>query len=132
GRGGQGRRDMVGGGLGERGDVERLAAPLRDLLRAIARTLAEGEVADFIDRALQRQLRDLPVDAATGRWLARAVAGESAGVAFGTLATSLANLAQRPRTADQLHWWLVPTARALRAGGRRFVAFLPRPHVRHR
>ena len=43
-----------------------------------------------------------------------------------TLATSLANLAARPRTAAQLHWWLERTARRLRAGGKRLVPFMLR------
>jgi uncharacterized membrane-anchored protein YjiN (DUF445 family) len=117
---------LVADWLRDPGHVERLAAPLRDLLRGLARTLGEDEVAGFIDRALQRQLRELPVDVATGRLLARAVTGESASVAFATVASSLANLAERPRTSDQLHWWLDRSARALRAGGRRFVPFVLR------
>ena len=120
---------LVADWLRDPGHVERLAAPLRDLLRGLARTLGEEEVAGFIDRALQRQLRDLAVDATTGRWLARAVTAESTGVAFGTVASSLANLAERPRTADQLHWWLDRSARALRAGGRRFVPFVLRRKI---
>ena len=106
--------------------VERLAAPLRDLLRAVARTLTEDEAAEFLDRALRRQLRELSVDAGAGRWLVRAVTSESAGMVFTTLATSLANLAEQPRTADQLHWWLDRSARALRAGGQRLVPFVLR------
>ena len=120
---------LVADWLRDPGHVERLAAPLRDLLRGLARTLGEEEVAGFIDRALQRQLRDLAVDATTGGWLARAVTAESTGVAFGTVASSLANLAERPRTADQLHWWLDRSARALRAGGRRFVPFVLRRKI---
>jgi uncharacterized membrane-anchored protein YjiN (DUF445 family) len=121
--------DLVTDWLRDPHHVERLAAPLRDLLRGLARTLGEDEVAQFIDRALQRQLRDLPVDAATGRWLARAVTAESTSVAFGTVAASLANLAERPRTADQLYWWLDRSARALREGGRRFVPFVLRRRI---
>src|SRR6476660_3653255 len=48
--------ELVADWLRDPGHVERLAAPLRDLLRGLARTLDEAEVADFIDRALQRQL----------------------------------------------------------------------------
>ncbi len=106
--------------------VERLGAPLRDLLRGVARTLSEDEVSGFVERALQRQLRELPVDAGTGTWLARVVRSESAGVAFASMATSLANLAARPKTASQLHWWLERTARRLRAGGKRLVPFVLR------
>jgi uncharacterized membrane-anchored protein YjiN (DUF445 family) len=106
--------------------VERLGAPLRDVLRGLARALTEPEVAGFVDRALQRQLRDLSVDATTGRWLARLVESESAGVAFTAFASSLANLASQPRTAEQLHWWLDRSARALREGGKRLVPFVLR------
>src|SRR5207247_9753977 len=89
----------------------------------------EAEVVGFVERALERQLRELPVDATTGRWIARAVAGENAGAAFTTLATSLANLAARPRTAAELHWWLARSARTLRAGGQRFVPFVLRRKI---
>jgi uncharacterized membrane-anchored protein YjiN (DUF445 family) len=106
--------------------VERLGAPVRDVLRALARTLTADEVAGFVDRALQRQLRELPVDVTTGRWLARVIESESAGAAFTAFATSLANLAKRPRTAEELHWWLDRSARALREGGKRFVPFVLR------
>ena len=115
--------------LRDRAHVERLGAPLRDLLRGVARTLTEEEVVGFVERALERQLRELPVDATTGRWIARAVAGENAGAAFATLATSLANLAARPRTAAELHWWLDRSARTLRAGGKRFVPFVLRRKI---
>jgi len=47
--------------------VERLGGPLRDLLRGLARMLGEAEVAEFVDRAIQHQLRDLPIDASAGR-----------------------------------------------------------------
>ena len=53
--------------------VERLGAPLRDLLCGIARVLTEEEVVRFVDRVAQRQLRELPLDASSGAWLARAV-----------------------------------------------------------
>src|SRR5262245_45839755 len=109
--------------------VERLGAPLRDVLRGLARTLTQEEVVAFVERGLQRQLRELPVDAATGRWLARAVASEGADAAFTAVATSLANLAERPRTATELHWWLDRSARALREGGKRFVPFVLRRKV---
>jgi uncharacterized membrane-anchored protein YjiN (DUF445 family) len=109
--------------------VERLGAPLRDVLRGLARTLTQEEVVAFVERGLQRQLRELPVDATTGRWLARAVASEGADAAFTAVATSLANLAERPRTATELHWWLDRSARALREGGKRFVPFMLRRKV---
>ncbi len=106
--------------------VERLGSPVRDLLRGIARTLTEDEFATFAERALERQLRDLRLDPASGAWLARLASSESADAAFTAFATSLANLAERPRTAEQLHWWLDRSARALREGGRRFVPFVLR------
>jgi len=109
--------------------LERVGAPLRDVLRGVARMLTEDEVVAFVERGLQRQVRDLPVDATTGRWLARAVASEGADAAFTAVATSLANLAERPRTAAELHWWLDRSAHALRAGGKRFVPFMLRRKV---
>ena len=109
--------------------VERLGAPLRDVLRGLARTLTDDEVVAFVERGLERQLRELPVDATTGQWIARALASEGAEAAFTALATSLANLAARPRTAAELHWWLDRSARALRAGGRRLVPFVLRRKV---
>ncbi len=112
--------------LGSPAHVERLGAPVRDLLRGVAATLTEEEVVGFADRTIQRQLRELPVDATTGRWLARVLASDSAQVAFTTLATSLANLAERPRTAAELHWWIDRSARTLRAGGKRFLPFVLR------
>ena len=64
--------------------VERLASPVRDLLRRLARLLAEEEVAGFVDRTLQQQLRQLPVTPSVGRWLLRATSSQSADVAFGS------------------------------------------------
>src|SRR5262249_1655599 len=75
------------------GHLDRLGAPVRDLLRGLARMLTEPEVADFADRALQRQLRELPLDASAGKWVARALESGSAAAAFETAATSLARLA---------------------------------------
>jgi uncharacterized membrane-anchored protein YjiN (DUF445 family) len=118
--------DAVVDWLRDPAHVERLGAPLRDVLRGLARALTEAEVTGFVDRALQRQLRELPVDATTGRWLARLVESESAASAFTAFATSLANLASRPRTAEELHWWLDRSAHALREGGKRLVPFVLR------
>jgi uncharacterized membrane-anchored protein YjiN (DUF445 family) len=115
--------------LADPAHVERLGAPLRDLLRGLARTLAEPEAADFVQRALDRQLRDLPVDAQAGRWLVRALESDSAGIAFASLAASLANLAARPRTAAELHWWIDRSARSLHAGGKRLVPFVLRRKI---
>jgi uncharacterized membrane-anchored protein YjiN (DUF445 family) len=108
------------------GHVERLGAPLRDLLRGLARMLTADETARFVERALERQLREVPLDAGAGRWLVGAVESESAGTTFAMLATSLANLAARPSTAADLHWWLDRSAETLRAGGKRFVPFVLR------
>jgi len=106
--------------------VERVGGPVRDLVRGLARTLTEPEVAAFLERALQRQLRELPVDRTTGDWVRRAVASDDAATAFQSLALSLANLAERPRTASELHWWLDRSARTLRAGGQRLLPFVLR------
>jgi uncharacterized membrane-anchored protein YjiN (DUF445 family) len=103
--------------------VERLGGPVRDLLRALARMLDADEVVGFVERALRRQLRDVPLDE-TGRWLARAVADDGAVRAFEIAASSLANLAERPDTAEQLHWWLGRSAEALRVKGRSVVSFV--------
>ena len=120
---------IVADWLGDPAHVERLGAPLRDLLRGIARVLTEEEVVRFVDRVAQRQLRDVPLDASTGTWLARAVTSEGAGAAFESLALSFANLAARPRTAAELHWWLDRSAGALHASGKRFVPFMLRRKV---
>ena len=109
--------------------VARLGAPLRDLLRGLARVLTEHEVGEFVDRAIQHQLRDLPIDASAGRWLANATRSASAGATFESLVTSLANLAERPRTAQQLHWWLDRSARKLREDGKRLVPLLLRRKI---
>src|SRR5206468_2684605 len=106
--------------------VERVSAPVRDVLRGLAPTLTGAEAVGFVERALQRQLRELPVDVGTGAWLRRAVTSDGAGKAFETVALSLANLAERPRTATQLHWWLDRSARTLRAGGQRLIPFVLR------
>jgi uncharacterized membrane-anchored protein YjiN (DUF445 family) len=109
--------------------VARLGAPLRDLLRGLTRMLTEHEVTRFVEHALERQLRDVPLDPSAGRWLVRAVESDGAGTTFASLATSLANLAARPRTAVELHWWLDRSARTLRAGGKRIVPFVLRRKV---
>ncbi len=106
--------------------VERLGGPLRDFLRALARVLNEPEVVEFVERTLQRQLRELPLDAAAGRWLARVAVSDSAAAAFQSAARSLANLARQPGTAEALHAWLDHTARALRQDGKRLVPLILR------
>jgi len=115
--------------LRDRTHVQRLGEPLRDLLGALARMLTEDEVVEFVDRAIQDQLQDLPIDPAAGRWLAQVVDSESAATAFESVASSLANLAERPRTATQLQWWLDRGARRLRAEGRRLVPLVLRRKV---
>src|SRR5262249_41960820 len=42
------------------------------------------------------------------------------------IATSLANLADRPSTADELQWWIERSAEKLREGGKRLVPFFLR------
>jgi uncharacterized membrane-anchored protein YjiN (DUF445 family) len=110
-------------------NVERLGGPVRELIRAFARVLTAGEVAGFVERSLRRELHRIPIDASTGRWLARAASSEGAHSTFTALASSLANLASRPQTAVELHWWLDRSARELRAGGRRLVPFVLRRKV---
>ena len=109
--------------------VARIGDPLRDLIRRLARLLTEPEVAEFAERAIARQLRELPIDATAGRWLARAAESPAAGDALRALALSLKNLAERPRTAQELHWWILRSARALRESGQRFVPFLLRRKI---
>jgi uncharacterized membrane-anchored protein YjiN (DUF445 family) len=104
----------------------RVGAPLRDLLRGVARTLTEPEFVEFADRTLRRQLTELRIDRAAGRWLVQLAHSRTADAAFAAFATSLANLASRPRTAEQLHWWLERSADALHDRGRRVVPFMLR------
>jgi uncharacterized membrane-anchored protein YjiN (DUF445 family) len=106
--------------------VGRLGGPLRDVLRGAARLLTEPEVAAFAERTIRRELAGLPIDAATGRWLATAAQSASAQAAFTSVATSIANLADRPRTAEELRFWLDRSAATLRAGGKRLVPMLLR------
>jgi uncharacterized membrane-anchored protein YjiN (DUF445 family) len=108
------------------GHVARLGAPLRDLLRGLARMLTAEETARFVESALERQLREVPIDASAGRWLAAAIESDSAGTTFEAFANSLANLASRPTTRADLHWWLDRSAETLRAGGKRFMPFVLR------
>ncbi len=106
--------------------VGRLGGPLRDVLRGAARLLTEPEVGAFAERTIRRELASVPIDAATGRWLATAAASASAQSAFTSVATSIANLADRPRTAEELRFWLDRSAATLRAGGKRLVPLLLR------
>jgi uncharacterized membrane-anchored protein YjiN (DUF445 family) len=107
-------------------NVARFGEPVRDLVRRIARVLTEEEVVAFVERGVIRQLRDVPVGAGAGRWLARAAESPAASQALRSLALSLKNLAERPRTAQELHWWLMRSARALSESGHRVVPFFLR------
>jgi uncharacterized membrane-anchored protein YjiN (DUF445 family) len=109
--------------------VARIGEPLRDVIRRLARFLTEAEIVEFAERAVTRQLRELPIEATAARWLGRAADSPAAGEALRSLALSLKNLAERPRTAQELHWWLLRSARALREHGHRFVPFLLRRKV---
>ncbi len=109
--------------------VARIGDPLRDLVRGLARSLTQQETVDFIERGVVRQLRERPDDASAGRWLARAAESPAAGAALRSLVLSFKNLAERPRTAQEVHWWLLRSARALRASGQRFVPFLLRRKI---
>jgi uncharacterized membrane-anchored protein YjiN (DUF445 family) len=102
----------------------RLSAPLRDLLRGVSRTLTEPEVVEFADRTVRRQLSELRIDRAGGRWLVQLSHSPTAEAAFTAFATSAANLTSQPRTAEQLHWWLERSAEALHDRGRRVVPFM--------
>lgn len=120
---------LISDWLGDPGHVERLGGPLRDLLRSAAGLLTEREVVEFINRTIDRQLRDLPIDASAGRWLARVAASDSAAAAFETVARSLANLARQPSTAERLQQWLDTAARQLQKDGKRLVPLLLRRKV---
>lgn len=109
--------------------VARLGGPLRDLLRGVARTLDAPELAELVERTIERQLREVPLDATSGQALVRFADSDSAATAFATIANSLANLARRPRTATELHWWLDRSAELLRDGGKRVVPFVLRRQV---
>ncbi len=121
--------ELIADWLNDPVHVERLGAPVRDLLRGLARLLTQAEVAEFLDRTIQRQLRDLPINATAGQWLARVASSESAGAAFDSLALSLANLARRPSTAENLYAWLDRSARYLHQEGKRLVPMFLRRKV---
>jgi len=109
--------------------VRRLGAPLRGLLRRVARLLTEDEIVALVERTIQRHVQDLPAGRTAGEWLRRALRGGRADSAFASAAASLAQLAARPRTAAELHWWLDRSARTLRAGGRRFLPLVLRTRI---
>lgn len=109
--------------------VERLASPLRDLARGVTRALAGDEGVALMVEQLRHQLRDAPLDATAGKLLARLLASGGAESGISTLAQSLANVAEQPRTAVQLHWWLDRSAATLRRRGNRMLPFLLRRRV---
>ena len=121
--------DLIVDWLRDPAHVERLGGPLRDFLRALSRVVTEPEVVEFVERTVQRQLRELPLDAAAGRWLATVATRDSAGAAFQSAARSLANLARQPGTAETLQAWLDHAAHALRRDGKRLVPLLLRRKV---
>src|SRR5262249_6729680 len=108
------------------GRMERLGAPVRDLVRGLVRVLTEQEVTDFADRALQRQLREFPLDASAGRWITRALESGSADAAFETIASSLARLAALGSTWNTLDRLLLDLASKRRDEGKSVEAFLLR------
>lgn len=105
--------------------LHRVGAPLRDLLRTNASFLTQPELSDFAERNIRGAVERFPLDRAIA-WLANATASPSAQAAFTSLAVSIANLADRPRTAEDLRFWLERSARTLQAGGKRLVPMLLR------
>jgi len=109
--------------------VERLSAPVRDLFRGLARFLTQPELVELVDRVIRSQLRELPIDAATGRWLSQLASSPSARAAFDSVAQSLANLAWQPRTAENLYAWLDRSAEYLHQEGKRLVPLVLRRRI---
>ncbi len=107
----------------------RLGAPLRDFMRAVARMLNEPEVAEFVDRTLRRQLRDVEIGSSAGRWLIRVCDSPDLDTTFRSAAQSMANLAARPDTTAALEEWLDRAALQLHADGKRLVPMLLRRKV---
>jgi uncharacterized membrane-anchored protein YjiN (DUF445 family) len=105
--------------------LHRVGAPLRDLLRSNASFLTEPELADFTERNIRGAVARFPMERAVA-WLAGASASPSAQAAFTSLAISLANLADRPRTAENLRYALERSAETLHASGKRLVPLLLR------
>src|SRR5262249_56280712 len=87
----------------------------------------EPGVAGFGGRALQRQLRELSLDASAGKWVARALESGSAAAAFETAATSLARLAALGSTWDRLDQLLLDLATKRRGEGKTLQALPLRP-----
>jgi len=115
--------------LEDESHVERLGAPLRDMLRALARILSEPAIVEFAGRTVRRQLASMSINASAGQWLARAASGESAAAAFEAVALSVANLAGEARTHEALHFWMNHAADELRKDGKRMMPLLLRRRI---
>jgi uncharacterized membrane-anchored protein YjiN (DUF445 family) len=103
--------------------VERLASPVRTLLRRLARVLLEDEVVGFVNRTLQQHLRELPFTPSAGEWLRRIATREDAGIVFTTFAQWLAHLSARPDITTRLYRWLDQFAHTLQEDGQWLFAF---------
>jgi len=112
--------------IGDPEHAERLGGPVRDVLRSLANMLAEPEPVRFVERLVRERLRDLPDDRALALRVARAVDGREASRVLESAAISLANLAERPQTADELQWWIERSAEKLHEGGKRILLFFLR------
>ena len=105
---------------------DRVAAPVRDLLRSAARVLGDEELAAFLAETVQRVAGEMPIDAASGRLLRDFLDGPRSAVAFAAFTESIANLADRPDAAANVRAWLDRAARTLRRDGRRLVPLILR------
>ncbi|MBU6281610.1 DUF445 family protein [bacterium] len=112
--------------LGDPEHAERLGGPVRDVLRSLAAMLAEPEPVRFVERLVRERLRDLPDDRALALRVAQAVESREASRMLQSAAVSLANLAERPQTADELQWWIERSAEKMHEGGKRIVPFFLR------
>ena len=112
--------------LGDPEHAERLGGPVRDVLRSLARMLAEPEPIRFVEQLVRDRLRDLPDDRAVARRVTAAVDGREASRILQSVALSLANLADRSQTADELQWWIERSAEKLHEGGKRLLPFFLR------
>ncbi len=108
------------------GHVSRISAPVRDLLRSLARLLEEPTVVGFVERTLRRELQAVPLDRSAGRWLLRVIDNDATGAAFESAARSVANLARQPETARAIKVWMKRAALQLHAEGKRLVPLLLR------
>ena len=113
-------------------DPERVglvAGPLRDVLARVAAMLDDPEVVAFAERSLAERLRELPLGAAAGRWLSRAAESPEMGEVLRSLALSLVRLAQREKTTDEFHVWLLRAAESIRENHAMVSFFLRRKSV---